>query len=83
MFNSSLGVLFAVEKYAKALHEIVKERNIQLNLSHELIEVKPESREAVFRILNQPEGSTKTFKVLESSEILFKRCPDVFGWNAV
>lgn len=81
MFNSSLGVLFAVEKYAKALHEIVKERNIQLNLSHELIEVKPESREAVFRILNQPEGSTKTFKYEMLHVVPPMEAPQVLATN--
>ena len=64
MYNSSLGVIFGVEKYAEALKKIVKERDIQLNLLHELIEVKPDTKEAVFRILNQPEGTNKTFKVL-------------------
>lgn len=62
MYNSSLGVIFGVEKYAEALKKIVKERDIQLNLLHELIEVKPDTKEAVFRILNQPEGTNKTFK---------------------
>ena len=69
IFNSSLGVIFGVKKYADALTKVIQERNIQLNFRHELIEVKPESREAVFRLLDQPAGTTKTFKVqfLESN----------------
>lgn len=63
MFNSSLGVIFGVKKYADALTKVIQERNIQLNFRHELIEVKPESKEAVFRLLDQPAGTTKTFKV--------------------
>jgi eukaryotic sulfide quinone oxidoreductase len=62
IFNTSLGVLFGVKKYADALWQVVKERDIQVNLRHELIEVKPDTREAVFRLLDQPD-TTKTFKV--------------------
>ena len=64
MFNSSLDSIFVVKKYADALTEVIKERNIQANFSHQLIEVKPDTKEAVFRLLDQPEGTTKTFKVL-------------------
>ena len=63
MFNSSLGVIFGVKKYADALTKVIQERNIQLNFRHELVEVKPETKEAVFSLLDQPAGTTKTFKV--------------------
>ncbi|XP_065556700.1 sulfide:quinone oxidoreductase, mitochondrial-like [Artemia franciscana] len=60
-YNSSLGVIFAVKKYADALWKVVEERNINVNLRHELIEVKPDSKEAVFRLLEKPE-ETRTFQ---------------------
>ncbi|KAK2712155.1 sulfide:quinone oxidoreductase, mitochondrial-like isoform X1 [Artemia franciscana] len=60
-FNTSLGALFGVKKYADALWKIVEERKISVNLMHELVEVKPDTREAVFRLLNKPE-ETKTYK---------------------
>lgn len=63
MFNTSLGLLFGVKKYADALEKVIHERNIAVNFRHELIEVKPDTKEAVFRLLDDPAGKTKTFKV--------------------
>ena len=68
MFNSALGRIFGVEKYAKALLKIVKERDIELNFFHNLVEVKADTKEAVFEILSSDVGEDKvkeyeTFKV--------------------
>jgi len=63
IFNSSLGAIFGVKKYADALTELVEERDIQVNFRHELIEVKSDKKEAVFRLLDDPKGATKVFKV--------------------
>lgn len=67
MFNTSLGAIFGVKKYADALEKVVKKRNIAVNFRHELVEVKPDTKEAVFRLLDDPAGKTKTFKVRFSS----------------
>lgn len=50
MYNTALGVLFGVKKYAAVLEEICKKRNIKVNLRHTLVEVKPSSNEAVFNV---------------------------------
>jgi len=71
IFNSSLGAIFAVKKYADALNQLIQERNIRTNFHHELIEVKPDTKEAIFRLLGQPEGATQTFKVFESLKYRF------------
>ncbi|CAI9583793.1 unnamed protein product [Staurois parvus] len=60
-FNTSLGVIFGVKKYADALLEITKERDITVNYKHNLIEVRPEKQEAVFENLDKP-GETKVFQ---------------------
>lgn len=52
-----------MKKYADALTQLVKERDIQVNFRHELIEVKSDKTEAVFRLLDDPKGATKVFKV--------------------
>jgi hypothetical protein len=47
--------------------KVVKSRNIQLNIRHNLVEVKPEKREAIFDILDEsakPTGKQKTFEVI-------------------
>lgn len=53
MYNTSLPGIFGVKKYADALMEVVKQRGIVLNTRHNLVEVKPDSREAVFDILDE------------------------------
>ncbi|XP_045616214.2 sulfide:quinone oxidoreductase, mitochondrial isoform X2 [Procambarus clarkii] len=58
IYNTSLPVIFGVKKYADALWEIVKERNITVNLRQNLIEVKPDSKEAVFQNLDKPDELT-------------------------
>lgn len=86
MFNTSLGVLFGVKKYADALEKVIRERDISVNFRHELIEVKPDTKEAVFRLLDDPAGATKTFKVLYSFLIISKfisKCYKIHFVNTV
>ncbi|PKU48135.1 sulfide:quinone mitochondrial [Limosa lapponica baueri] len=54
MFNTSLGVIFGVKKYADALLEIIKERNIAVNYKRNLVEVRADKQEAVFENLDKP-----------------------------
>lgn len=61
IYNSSLPVIFGIKKYADALWKIVKERDITVNLQHNLVEVKSDSKEAVFQNLAKPE-EFKTFQ---------------------
>ena len=57
-FRSSLGVLFGVKKYADALWEVVKGRGINVHLKQNLVEVKPETKEAVFENLDSGQSDT-------------------------
>lgn len=61
IFNTSLPVLFGVKKYADALWEIVKKRDLNVNLRQNLIEVRADKQEAVFENLDKP-GETEVFK---------------------
>lgn len=61
VYNTALPVIFGVPKYAEALLKVVKERDLHVNFQHNLIEVKPDSKEAVFELLDKP-GETATFK---------------------
>uniref|UniRef100_A0A8C5D9F1 Sulfide:quinone oxidoreductase, mitochondrial n=1 Tax=Gouania willdenowi TaxID=441366 RepID=A0A8C5D9F1_GOUWI len=54
MYYTSLPVLFGVKKYADSLWEIVKRRDIQVTLRHNLIEVRPDKQQAVFENLDNP-----------------------------
>lgn len=62
VYNTSLPVLFGIKKYADSLWDIVKRRDLQVNLRHNLIEVRADKCEAVFEDLDKP-GETKVFEV--------------------
>ncbi|MGH0134985.1 UNVERIFIED_CONTAM: hypothetical protein FKN15_008888 [Acipenser sinensis] len=61
MYNTSLPVLFGIKKYADSLWNIVKTRDLNVNLRHNLIEVRPDKQEAVFEKLDNP-GETVVFE---------------------
>lgn len=60
IYNTSLPVLFGVKKYADALWEIVKKRDLKVNLRQNLIEVRADKQEAVFENLDKPGETTVT-----------------------
>lgn len=62
MYNTSLLVLFAVKKYADAPWKVCNERDIQINLTTNLIEIRLDSREAIFQDLRNPDEK-KTLQV--------------------
>ena len=73
MFNTSLDKIFGVKKYADSLMSIVKKRDIQLNFKRNLIEIRPETKEAIFQILDdrlQTENKLETYKVRLWNEII-------------
>ena len=54
IYHTALPVLFGVKKYADALWKVVEERGIEVNNRSNLVEVRPDSREAVFENLDDP-----------------------------
>ncbi len=48
IYASALGNIFAVAKYAKSLDEVVRRKGIETYFRHNLSELRPETREAVF-----------------------------------
>ncbi len=50
-FNSAGSVIFGVKKYADALLKVVARYGIKTNFFHNLIEIRPESKEAIFEIM--------------------------------
>ena len=61
MYNTALGVIFGVKKYADRLLKVVARKGIQLNFKRNMIEVNAEKKEAVFEVLE--EGRTETYNV--------------------
>lgn len=63
-YCSSLDVIFGVKKYARELMKIVQARNIRLNFKHNLIEVKPDTKDAVFEKLGTNEKIVLKYDML-------------------
>lgn len=63
-FSTALPNLFAVERYRKTLEQIVQRKDIECQFSEELIEVRGESREAIFRKIGSGETITRSFDML-------------------
>lgn len=88
IFNTSLGAIFAVKKYADALQEIIRDRNLMVNYKRNLIEVRADRQEAVFENLDKP-GETEviSYEMLHvtppmSAPDVLKNSPvaDAAGW---
>ncbi|XP_077975602.1 sulfide:quinone oxidoreductase, mitochondrial-like [Styela clava] len=54
-FNSAGAAIFAVKKYAEALNKIVASRDITANYGLNLVEVKPDKKQAIFAKMSNPE----------------------------
>ena len=52
IYASATAGIFGVPKYAEALNKIIAERQIQTEYGRSLVEVRPQSREAVFADVN-------------------------------
>jgi hypothetical protein len=57
-FNTGMGKIFAVDKYAKSLESVCQNRDIQVNLGHELVEIRPERREGIIILFNDAYNNT-------------------------
>ena len=55
LFASALPNIFAVEPYRKTLEQVVARKEIDCRFRHELVEVRSDTREAVFRNLDSGE----------------------------
>ncbi|KAL5019790.1 hypothetical protein ScPMuIL_002682 [Solemya velum] len=61
-YNTALGVIFGVPRYAESLLKIVEKRNIDVDYKMNLEEIHSDRKEAVFRKLDSDTGETKTVK---------------------
>lgn len=64
LYNSAMGKIFSIEKYADSLTRIAKERDIQVNLLTELTEVRGDKKEAVFKNAKTGEEQIYNFELL-------------------
>lgn len=78
-YFTSLPVIFGVKKYAEVLTEIVKQRGINLHLRHNLVEVIPDQKMAVFENLDTGAKVMQSYDMLHVSPPM--NTPPVLGEN--
>ena len=67
MFKTPMAVLFSIEKYRNSLIKVCQQRNIQVDLQRNLIEIDPAKKEATFGFLTEDTEAprkTETLKVI-------------------
>jgi sulfide:quinone oxidoreductase len=64
IYASALPNIFAVEPYRATLDKVVARKEIDCRFRHELIEIRPESKEAVFKNLDTQEQVTLPYDLL-------------------
>ncbi len=64
IFGVAMPRIFAVDPYASTLEEIVQRRDIDVQLKHDLIEIRPEAKEAVFQIVESDEQKTIKYDMI-------------------
>ncbi|MDN4523334.1 FAD/NAD(P)-binding oxidoreductase [Fictibacillus fluitans] len=64
IFGTANPAIFDVDKYRAALEEVVKKRNIKVNYRRNLIEIRPDQREAVFKNLDTGQDESIRYELL-------------------
>jgi sulfide:quinone oxidoreductase len=64
IFASAQGSLFAVEKYRRTLEKVAQRKSIDIRLKHNLVELRPEQKVAVFEHLDTLERITIPFDMI-------------------
>lgn len=64
IYASALPTIFAVDPYRATLEKVVARKEIDCRFRHELIEIRPQRKEAVFRNLDTQESVTIAYDLL-------------------
>jgi sulfide:quinone oxidoreductase len=87
IFASAAGGIFAVQKYAQALDRVVARKGIETRFKHNLIEIRSETKEAVFQQLDTGEQVVLSYAMIHvtppmSAPNFIKRSPlaNEAGW---
>ena len=87
IYASATAGIFGIPKYAQALNKIVDARDIQTQFSKNLVEVRPDTREAVFHDVDGAEELVLKYEMMhvtppQSAPDFIRRSPlaDEAGW---
>lgn len=64
IFASALPHIFPVERYRATLEQVVERKQIDCRFRHELVEIRPQAKEAVFKNLDSGEISSIRYDLL-------------------
>jgi sulfide:quinone oxidoreductase len=64
IFASAQGSLFAVERYRKTLEKVAQRKGIDIRLKHNLVELRPEQKEAIFENVDTKQRMTIPFDMI-------------------
>ncbi|WP_069791905.1 NAD(P)/FAD-dependent oxidoreductase [Cyanobacterium sp. IPPAS B-1200] len=80
IYANATGKMFGVPAYCKPLEEIVERKNIDVKYGHNLIELKPDTKEAVFAV-NGSENVTIKYDMIHVSPAM--KAPDFIASSAI
>ncbi len=60
IYGSALPAIYGVKEYADVLDRVIERYGIVARFNHELVEIRPEKKEAVFQAKNDPAGQRIT-----------------------
>ncbi len=87
VFASATETIFQVPRYARTLERVIERKGIETLFGHDLIAVRPEAREAVFRRVGSGDEVTLPYEMIHvtppmSAPDFIKRSPlaDAAGW---
>jgi sulfide:quinone oxidoreductase len=80
IFASTAPSIYGVDKYAKTLRKVVERKAIETRFRHDLVEIRPDANEAIFRELDSGELATIPYDLLhvappQSAPDFVKRSP--------
>ncbi len=64
IFVAAMPRIFAVDRYATTLEAAVARRDIDVQLNLDLVEIRPETREAVFQVMESDEQKTIKYDMI-------------------
>ena len=81
IFASAQASLFAVEKYRQTLDKVAERKAIDLRFKHNLVELKPDQKEAIFEHLDTHERITIAFDMIHVTPPM--SAPDIIKSSAL
>lgn len=60
IYGSGLAAIYGVKEYAAVLDRVIQRYGIDARFNHELVEILPEKKEAVFQVKSDPAGQRTT-----------------------